>query len=85
MYLRNPDLIATDMDGDTVMMSVERGSYFGMGSVGSHAWTLLAQPTTLAEMTRAICASFDVDESVCHTDLQKFMQELLKNGLVTRV
>jgi len=78
-----PDLVATDMDGDTVMMSIERGEYFGIGGVGSRVWDLLAQPTTLAKITQAICAEYSVDEATCQADMQDFVAELIKNGLVS--
>lgn len=31
VFVRNPDLIATDMYGDTLMMSIEYGEYYGFG------------------------------------------------------
>lgn len=80
--VRNPDLIAADMDGETVMMSIERGEYFGLGGVGGRVWELLTQPTTLEQLTQVICAEFDVDPSTCRADLQNFLQELLANGIV---
>jgi len=80
---RVPGLIATDMDGETVMMSIERGEYFGLGGVGSRVWELMAQPTSLAEIVRVICAEFEVDEAVCQADMQTFVDELIENGLVT--
>lgn len=36
--IRTPDLITIEMDGDTVMMSIERGEYFGWGSLSSRAF-----------------------------------------------
>jgi len=80
--VRNPDLIATDMDGDTVMMSIERGEYFGIGGVGSRVWDLLAQPTSMSQLTATICAEYEVDATTCQTDMNKFAQELLQNDLV---
>jgi hypothetical protein len=85
LLTRNPDLIATDMDGDTVMMSIERGAYYGVAGVGSRVWELLAQPATIAQMAPLICAEFEVDELTCRADLQKFVQDLLTNGLVSPV
>jgi hypothetical protein len=84
LLIRNPDLIATDMDGDTVMMSIERGEYFGIGGVGSRVWALLAQPVSIAQITTSICAKYEVDAATCQTDMQKFAQELLQSGLVSR-
>lgn len=80
--IRNPDLIATDMDGDTVMMSIERGEYFGIGGVGSRLWELLAQPVSIAQLSETICAEFEVDAATCQADVDKFAHELLQHGLV---
>jgi len=80
--IRKPDLVAAAMDGETVMMSIERGEYFGLGGVGSRVWELLDQPTTLAQLTQVICTEYEVDAATCRGDLQKFLADLLDNGLV---
>lgn len=80
--IRNPDLISTEMDGDTVMMSIERGEYFGLGGVGSRAWELMAQATTVEAMAQTICNEFEVDLPTAQADLHKFVQDLLDHGLV---
>ena len=82
LFTRSPDLIATDMDGETVMMSIERGEYFGLGSLGGRVWELLAQPMTLDQLTDAVCAEFDVDATTCLADLPRFLDDLLANGIV---
>ncbi len=82
LVIRNPDLIATEMDGDTVMMSIERGEYFGLGGVGSRAWEMLAQPTSVDAMAQTICSEFEVDLPTATADLQKFVHDLLDHGLV---
>ena len=82
-FVRKPDLIAAEMDGDLVMMSVERGEYFGVGGIGARVWELLAQPTTVAEIARTICAEYDVDEARCLADMQAFVDALVQNGLAT--
>ena len=81
---RNPQLIAADMDGDTVMMSIESGEYFGLGGVGTRVWDLLAQPHTVAQLTQAICAEYEVDSATCEADIIRFLDELLANGLAVR-
>lgn len=80
--VRNPDLIATDMDGDTVMMSIERGEYFGIGGVGPRIWELLAQPILVAEIARVIGSEYAVDEAACLADMQAFAEKLIKHDLV---
>lgn len=82
LLVRNPDLIATNMDGDTVMMSIERGEYYGVGGVGTRVWELLEKPMNLSELIAAICAEFEVDEATCQADMERFIRELMDNGMV---
>jgi hypothetical protein len=81
-FVRNPDLIATDMDGDTVMMSIERGEYYGVSGVGTRIWELLETPKTLAEIITSICAEFEVDEATCQADAEKFIRDMMDNGMI---
>ena len=81
-FVRNPDLIATDMDGDTVMMSIERGEYYGVSGVGTRIWELLEKPITLSQVITTICADFEVDEATCQADAERFIRELMDNGMV---
>ncbi|TRW92024.1 PqqD family protein [Candidatus Methylobacter oryzae] len=84
-YIRNPDLVSADMDGDTVAMSIERGEYFGIGGVGSRAWALLEQPVFLEDAVRTICTEFEVDEATCRADLIAFFNDLLAHELIAAV
>lgn len=82
LIIRNPDLIATDMDGDTVMMSIESGEYYGIGGVGSRVWALLANPASVAQIVQTICAEYEVDDAACEADMLKFVGELFESRLV---
>lgn len=77
---RSPDLVATEMDGDIVMMHIKSGQYFGISGVGPRIWALLEQPTTLDELTSAIVNEYVVDEQTCRTDIQVFVKALLDQG-----
>lgn len=81
LLIRDPDMFSTDMDGDTVMISIERGEYLGIGGVGTRAWELLEQPTSIRELVHRICLEFDVDEATCQADMLVFANELITNGM----
>lgn len=78
--IRSPDLIATEMDGDIVMMHIPSGQYFGISGVGPRIWAMLERPTTLDELTSAIITEYLVDEQTCRRDIQLFVQTLLDQG-----
>lgn len=79
---RNPDMIAADMDGDIVMMSFERGTYFGLGGLGPRIWNLLENPTSMSAIVATICAEYEVDEQTCTADVQRFLAKMIENELV---
>ena len=81
-YRRLPDFVSTDMDGETVLMSIEHGSYFGVGGVAALIWEKLEQPRTEDELVSLIQAEFDVSEQDCRKDVQAFLADLVKNRLV---
>ena len=81
-YTRSPDLIATEMDGDVVMMSLEKGSYFGLEGVGGAIWELMAGPVTLDEIVENLVARFEIGDEECRADARAFVDELVENGLV---
>ena len=79
---RNPELITADMDGDTVMMNIANGKYFGINEVGSRVWELLESPVSVADLCRHIAAEFEVDDSRCRSDLLKLLAEMLEHDVV---
>jgi hypothetical protein len=81
--MRHPETISTEMDGETVMMSVENGYYYGLNSVGSRVWMLMVQRMTIAEICRVIEAEYDIDAVECERAIMSFISQLSQNGLVS--
>lgn len=82
-YVRASDVVATDMDGETVMMDVQKGSYFALSGSGPDIWEKLAQPMLVDELVKALGEKYDTDaagdlESV----VSDFVARLLDKGLV---
>ncbi len=80
--VRDPDMISAEMDGDVVMMSIERGEYFGIGGVGTTLWELLERPHSVDQLCVAICQEYDVDEPTCRRDVLAYIAELLDLGML---
>lgn len=80
---RNPELVAVDMDGDTVMMDVESGHYFGLDAVGSLVWHSLEQPASIQSIAVRVREEFEASEDDdVEGDMLAFFGELLADGLV---
>ena len=83
--IRDPDLVAADMDGDLVMMSIDNGEYYGVGGVGPRVWELLESPRTVEQISAAIVDEFEVEADTCREDILGFIRQLLDMGLVRRI
>lgn len=70
-----------------VLFSTETEVYFGVGAVGAAIWELLPPATkTVEEMVATLAAKYrDVSASQIRTDVERFLAELLSNGLVAHV
>lgn len=83
LLVRSPDLIATNMDGDTVMMSIERGEYYGLGGIGGFLWDLLEKPISIEALIQAVQSEYEVEEAQCESDILRFADQLLQNKTIS--
>ncbi|WP_239019830.1 PqqD family protein [Sphingomonas suaedae] len=74
------------MDGETVMLDVESGHYFGLSGIGPHIWTMLEQDRSVGEIIADVKAEFAIGAGdMVDQDVTHFVQELVDKGLVTIV
>lgn len=81
-FKRNPGLIAAEMDGDIVMMSVETGTYYGLTGIAPQIWEALESPKTVEELHSQMLSLYEVEGDELLADLASFLSEMQKNGLV---
>lgn len=80
--MRNPGIIAADMDGETVMMNVEKGEYYGLSGIGPFLWDLLVEPVSIETLCRRVLEEYDVDEGTCRADVSGFVDDLMAKGVL---
>jgi hypothetical protein len=79
---RNTDHVSCDLDGETVLMSVETGKYYGMDPVASRIWELIETPASVAAICTQLTDEFDVAAARCREDVLDFVSALAEEGLV---
>lgn len=80
---RRDEMLANDLsDTATVMLDIERGTYFGVQDVGKAIWDQLAEPTTVDDLCSHLMAEFEVDRDTCHEQVQAFLVDLLEHRLI---
>ena len=75
-------LIASDLDGETVMMSVQNGKYYGLDRIGSRIWALMDTPLCVSELCDILIEEYQVEPDDCRQDVLDLLNELEKHSLV---
>ena len=79
---RSDELVHSDMDGETVMMSIEQSQYYGLDSVGTRIWDLIEDQMRVSDICAALMNEYDVTEQQCQQDVISFLQDMLENNTV---
>jgi hypothetical protein len=83
--VHHPGMVAADMDGETVMMSIEAGEYFGLNDVGTYLWEFMAEPIAISDLCQRVLDSYEVDEATCQTGVLSYVAKLMDKGAVKLV
>lgn len=80
--LLNSTVIAQPVGDEMVLLDLRTERYFGLDSVGTRIWQLLAEhQSTRAVYDRLLC-EFDVAPTELANDLDELLAELSSTGLV---
>ena len=71
------------VDDEMVIMDTQSENYFGLDAIGSQMWQILVKESSLKSLKKRILAMYEVEESVLERDIEIFVNELLKNKLIT--
>jgi hypothetical protein len=82
VVVQTEDLLSSELDGDTVLMSLTQASYYGLDSTAQSIWNMIAQPSRVADLCEQLVAEYDVDRTTCEQKVCDFLNELNKEGLI---
>ena len=71
-----------ELDGETVLVDIDSGTYFGLDEVGTFIWNQIDEGVSIEDIPSRMTEVFEVEEDVARTDLDAFIQQLLEKGLV---
>lgn len=76
------DQMASDIAGETVILGLSAGRYYGLDAVGARIWQLIQTPKTLADVRETLVHEYDVEPGRCEADLLQLLEQMLAAGLV---
>ena len=79
---RSPAVLAAEVDGEIVMMSIERGHYFGLDDIGSDIWKRLEQPRSFSTLIDGLAADYDADRATIAADVRALLDRMMADDVV---
>jgi hypothetical protein len=76
------DQVSSELAGESVILNLKTGLYYGLNEVGARIWDLLQTPTTFGNICDAIEQEYAVDTHRCEQDVRVLLEELITAQLV---
>jgi len=82
-FVIHPSVICRELSGETVLLNLESGVYYGLDAVGTRVWPLLMQGCTIASVRDTMIEEYDVAPDVLNADVLRLVGDLRDRGIVT--
>ncbi|MBI4445038.1 MAG: lasso peptide biosynthesis PqqD family chaperone [Acidobacteria bacterium] len=76
------DQISADLGGETVILNLKTGVYYGLSAVGFHVWNIIQKPACIEDIRDSIVSEYEVEADKCENDLMQLLTEMHDQGLV---
>ena len=73
---RRNDIDTTDLNGEIVMMDLEKGRYFSLNGVGSRIWAIIEEPIGINKIVDCLLEEYDVNRNECEENVLEFLGKL---------
>lgn len=83
----NNEFVLREIAGDYIIiptgkMALEFNGMITTNEVGVFLWKKLQEETTFEELLQAVLGEYDVEEEVAKADIQEFLDNLVKGGIL---
>lgn len=74
--------VSSDLAGESVILNLKTGMYFGLNEVGASIWNLLQQPRSVQDICDHILDQYEVESDQCEQDVLRLLNELAESELI---
>jgi hypothetical protein len=75
-------VLAVQLEGESVLLNLNSGCYFGLDEVGTRMWARLCQSESIQAAFDLLVSDYDVSEELLRRDLNDFINRLIEHQLV---
>jgi hypothetical protein len=80
--INHPKVVNETIDGEVVILNLERGHYYSLTSTGMEIWTLLERQASLAEILAALGERYDHEPEQMKRSVMALIAEFEREELV---
>ena len=78
-----PDgVLVRELQGESVLLNLNSGSYFGLDEVGTSMWAALTTSPSIQAACEKLLAEYEVEPEQLRTDLRGLIAKLAEAGLI---
>jgi len=78
-------VLSRELAGETVLLNLESGVYYGLDAIGTRVWNLLTEERTFDDVCTIMLQEFDVARETLQGDLTTLVRELCEKQLLVPV
>lgn len=82
---RSDGMIASDMEGMTVMLDVENGFYYAMDDIATRIWELTVQPVSVRQLIVRLANEYEAEEAEIGQDVLPFLEDAAQKKIVVLI
>jgi hypothetical protein len=82
MFVRSEQVLWTELDGQVVLLGLQRGRYYETNALGAAIWELLDEPRSASDIVDRLVSRYRVEPKRCADDLARFLNDLQSAGLI---
>jgi len=76
------DQVSCDLAGESVILNLKNGTYYGLNPMGAWIWNHIQQPSIVEDIQSLLLNEFDVEAERGEKDLLALLNDLAKEGLI---
>ncbi len=82
LHINTPNVVHEAIEGEVVIVNLEKGLYFSTDGVGAAVWTRIASGLSIDDLRTWFSATFTADDTPI-TDLDAFLEQIRTLDLVS--
>ena len=79
---RSKDLLSAQVDDELVLMSIEKGNYYGLDSIATDIWNRLEHPIVVEDLCTHLADEYDADRETIEKDVLALLSQFAQEGFI---